>query len=605
MDTEATIELLNEEAANEGSDVKYASKIRVKPSVDLSVSEGEAYIIIGAAVESYAGVKMAEAYSQKLDIVKKITSIAVDENVNVGYEGSTEILIGALPGDASKGKTLNVKTASEMIASVEADGSIANEDGSMSVILDANGQAKIKVNGQLLGSTALLFSVEDADATAQAVVNVVDPAMLAPVENVKASRVNGSTVYSGQTVTLSCATDGATIYYTTDGSCPCDAATRIKYNGAPIAITGDITIKAMAVGISGKESETSEFAYSIKKVNGKIALVENWNWVSHNQAEAMSPEDFKQDYVERVLSQTAELFNDDKLGFVGNLGDVPATDAVKIHTKQKTDIALSGEPFNPNVNENIIVLHQGWNWLGYPLDQTMSVGEALAHLDAEEGDRITYLGGGFAEFSNGTWTGTLETMSPGQGFLYKSVSGNSFLYNDAIVSKAKALYAKRLAVDVAPWSVDVHKYPNMMCVTAELFNGEAVVDGDNYYLGAFVGDECRGVAKYINGKYFLSVYGDKKATVNFVAVDKETGEEFTSGQTVDFTADVLGSVSAPYAIYIVDPTGINGITADAPSVKGIYNMMGQKVKSASRGGVYVIDGRKRVVTKRNEHEYMK
>lgn len=548
---------------------------------------------------------MTEAFSQKLDVVKKITSIAVDENVNVGYEGSTEILIGALPGDASKGKTLNVKTASEMIASVEAAGSTANEDGSMSVILDANGQAKIKVNGQLLGSTALLFSVEDADATAQAVVNVVDPAMLAPVENVKASRVNGSTVYSGQTVTLSCATDGATIYYTTDGSCPCEAATRIKYNGAPIAITGDITIKAMAVGISGKKSETSEFAYSIKKVNGKIALVENWNWVSHNQAEAMSPEDFKQDYVERVLSQTAELFHDEKLGFVGNLGDVSATDAVKIHTKQKTDIALSGEPFNPNVNENIIVLHQGWNWLGYPLDQTMSVGEALAHLDAEEGDRITYLGGGFAEFSNGAWTGTLEKMSPGQGFLYKSVSGNSFLYNDAIVSKAKALYAKRLAVDIAPWSVDVHKYPNMMCVTAELFNGEAVVVGDNYYLGAFVGDECRGVAKYINGKYFLSVYGDKKATVNFVAVDKETGEEFTSGQTVDFTADVLGSVSAPYAIYIVDPTGINGITADAPSVKGIYNMMGQKVKSASRGGVYVIDGKKRVVTKRNEHEYMK
>ena len=605
LDTEATIELLNEEAATEGSDVKYASKIRVKPSVDLNNSEGEAHIIVGAEVESYAGVKMTEAYSQKLDIVKKITSISVDETVNVGYEGSTEILIGALPGDASKGKTLKVKTASEMIATVEAAGSTANEDGSMSVTLDANGQAKINVNGQLLGSTALQFSVVDADATAQTVVNVVDPAMLAPVENVKASRVNGSTVYSGQTVSLSCATEGATIYYTTDGSCPCEAATRIKYNGAPIAITGDITIKALAVGISGKESDTSEFAYSIKKVNSKIALAQNWNWVSHNQAVAMSPEEFKQDYVERVLSQTAELFNDEKLGFVGNLGDVTAMDAVKIHAKQATDITLSGEPFNPNVNENIITLHTGWNWLGYPLDQTMAVGEALAHLDAEEGDRITYLGGGYAEFSNGGWIGSLETMSPGQGFLYKSVSGNSFLYNDAIVSKAKALYAKRLAADVAPWSVDVHKYPNMMCVTAELFNGEAVVDGDSYYLGAFVGDECRGVAKYVSGKYFLSVYGDKKATVNFVAVDKETGEEFPVEQTVDFTADVLGSVSAPYAIYIAAPTGINGISADAPSVKGIYNMMGQKVKSASRGGVYVIDGRKRVVTKRNEQEYMK
>ena len=88
-------------------------------------------------------------------------------------------------------------------------------------------------------------------------------------------------------------------------------------------------------------------------------------------------------------------------------------------------------------------------------------------------------------------------------------------------------------------------------------------------------------------------------------VDKETGESYTVDETVDFNADVLGSVSAPYPIYIVTPTGINGITADAPSVKGIYNMMGQKVKSASRGGVYVINGRKSVVTKRNEHEYMK
>ena len=191
---------------------------------------------------------------------------------------------------------------------------------------------------------------------------------------------------------------------------------------------------------------------------------------------------------------------------------------MKIKAKSASSFPVNGEQINPATC--VIELAKGWNWIGYPLTQTMKLDEALAHLDAEEGDRITYLGGGFAEFSNGAWTGTLETMSPGQGFLYKSVSGNSFLYNDAIVSKAKALYAKRLAVDVAPWSVDVHKYPNMMCVTAELFNGEAVVDGDNYYLGAFVGDECRGVAKYINGKYFLSVYGDKKATVNFVAVDK-------------------------------------------------------------------------------------
>ena len=39
--------------------------------------------------------------------------------------------------------------------------------------------------------------------------------------------------------------------------------------------------------------------------------------------------------------------------------------------------------------------------------------------------------------------------------------------------------------------------------------------------------------------------------------------------------------------------------------KSIHNILGQKVKSIDRGGVFIIDGKKVVVTKKNENDYSK
>lgn len=89
--------------------------------------------------------------------------------------------------------------------------------------------------------------MSDSDISAQSVVNVVDPAKLAHVKEALTSHISGTSVYRGQTVTLSCETEGATIYYTTDGSCPCDESSRIKYDGKPVAINGDLSLKIRAL----------------------------------------------------------------------------------------------------------------------------------------------------------------------------------------------------------------------------------------------------------------------------------------------------------------------------------------------------------------------
>ena len=69
---------------------------------------------------------------------------------------------------------------------------------------------------------------------------------------------------TAQTVTISCATSGATIYYTTDGTTPSEAST--KYNAA-INISETTTLKAIAVK-DGTWSSVAEATYTINTGGG-------------------------------------------------------------------------------------------------------------------------------------------------------------------------------------------------------------------------------------------------------------------------------------------------------------------------------------------------
>ena len=78
-----------------------------------------------------------------------------------------------------------------------------------------------------------------------------------PVSNVAADK----RVDKGTKVELSSSTQGATIYYTVDGSVP--SSSSLKYT-SPILIEEDMTIKAIAIKDEMKDSEVSVFQYRIK-----------------------------------------------------------------------------------------------------------------------------------------------------------------------------------------------------------------------------------------------------------------------------------------------------------------------------------------------------
>lgn len=264
---EGTIELLNEETAYEGSDESFASKIRF--NVAQPFTEKEITLMVSNRVKSYAGIRMQDDFQQTFTIEQEIKQIVSDSVVTVGYGNVSTLMVSVLPASASKGKMLTVKTSSPMILGVETE----------QVTIGNDGKAEITVSGELPGTAALTFSVEGTDKTAMTIANV-GQIVIKTVATPKASIASGTVVEKGTVITLTCETEGATVYYTLDGSCPCENTDARKvYDGTPIIINENVTIKAMAVAPDMYESEVAEFTYIVEgtgidnvTVNGQIQI---------------------------------------------------------------------------------------------------------------------------------------------------------------------------------------------------------------------------------------------------------------------------------------------------------------------------------------------
>ncbi|WP_288607750.1 FN3 associated domain-containing protein [uncultured Prevotellamassilia sp.] len=573
--TDAQIELLNAEAAIEGSEQQYASRLRL--ATDRLGYYDEARIIVSRNVQSYAGIGMTDNFEQQLDVEKKVREIVVDNVVNIAYNAQLTVRVAAQPAEAAAGKTITLGSASDLIAATDAT----------ELTLDADGHATFTINAQLPGATAIKYAMPDAGLEATTMVNVVDPALLNAVKAPRASRLSGTAVYRGQTIALTTESEGATIYYTTDGSCPCDAATRIKYE-RPIVINDAVTIKAMAVGINADESDVQTFDYTIRQSSVKLLLAEGWNWNSHDLASPLATTELN-GVATRIVTQEREAIADPDLGLVGNLLSINAAETMKLLAPATAEKAFAGEQYNPTATQ--IELVRGWNWLGYPLGTALSLNDALALLEPDTDDCIETLDGGFATYTaDGEWTGSLQLMQPGRGYLYKSGSDKSFAYNAvSSVANAQALYgAHRLQTKAAPYELNRHRYPNMMPIVATL-SGATLSEGSQVV--ALSEGECRGIANIeANGMIFLSVYGLGNETINFAAYDALSGEMMPISNTTTFAADMLGTAGVPYVLHIDGKaTGIDGnVTSHTNLPNGIYTVGGQRVNNVTQPGLYII-----------------
>lgn len=321
----------------------------------------------------------------------------------------------------------------------------------------------------------------------------------------------------------------------------------------------------------------------------QLTLQRGWNWVSSYISEAW-PIDDMSNHSNRIVGQFDELINDPQFGLVGGLEQLTAGVAYKVEASDRFTTNFRGHLLPSSTN-----LKKGWNWIPYPWTEAIAVGTAITN--AEDGDYLVSQHG-FTEYADGYWEGTLNKLTPGEGYLYKSISNKQLCYDFTNVqyeSHAKMFSAPAVTNE----EVDVHRYPNTMNITARLYKDDEELTGSHYLVYAMANNELRGISEYIGNNYYITVYGYEPVDITFICESTETGSSYVANETLQFRDDVIGSRKSPFAITFGNTTGIELWNSDKNpmtvyTLKGILVGRNMTLKMLQKlpKGVYIINGQK-------------
>ena len=102
----------------------------------------------------------------------------------------------------------------------------------------------------------------------------------------------------------------------------------------------------------------------------------------------------------------------------GTLNTLDVTQMYKIKTPAECEIVLIGNPLNPAGLP--IIIHNGANWIGFPVATSMTLSNAFAGF-AVSGDMVRGQNGS-SSYNGTSWRGNISTLVPGQGYVYKSTA---------------------------------------------------------------------------------------------------------------------------------------------------------------------------------------
>ena len=161
-------------------------------------------------------------------------------------------------------------------------------------------------------------------------------------------------------------------------------------------------------------------------VSQTFTLTQGWNWWSANQD--INLNDLYQALGNNgtsIISQNGSNTYLSGLGWDGDISDIDLAKMYKINVEGSIEVTFNAPAADPA--QHPITLNKGINWIGYPLQESMDINEALAGLNATAGDRIKSEGK-TATFMGSSWSGTLTTLEPNHGYIYTAKAAKSFTY---------------------------------------------------------------------------------------------------------------------------------------------------------------------------------
>ena len=359
-------------------------------------------------------------------------------------------------------------------------------------------------------------------------------------------------------------------------------------NGQPYSSETSIEITVK------EDTEISAVFQYTGEYHVNLNMAAGWNWISHIFVPALDVRSFMEEKtIGRILSQTQESIRDPQTGVEGNLTELVPQQSYKAMTTAPSASTLSGKSIW-KLSDPISV-SAGWNWIGYPVTHTMTVEEAFAKTDVESLDVIVGQSG-FSQYDGEKWIGTLETMSPGFGYMYFSKSRKNIVYNSESALNSLPRFIAS-AIGNSPYVLDIHKYYAVMPVIATLCNIDGTsLDNNDYQVAAFCGSECRGIGRVVEGLVMMNVYGNPNDDITFLVTDSYSGAELNNDASLKFREVVVGDLFNPYIISTGASTGVDEV-AGSSHVKVFFEgdmllIKGVNVDDIRYVEVYDIQGQK-------------
>ena len=372
-----------------------------------------------------------------------------------------------------------------------------------------------------------------------------------------------------------------------------------------------------------------------------VSLPRGWTWMSmYVQPESTAIEDvlpkkesdlLKYQIVKSKTGFASAAKNPDtkKVEVKGVLDEMLPGQMYKIQVSAATALNIYGRAVDVTQQEQVI--HSGYNWIGTLSGNIMSPDEAFADLQPEVGDMVkgrrsyAYFG------SRGTWEGTLESIVPGEGYVYQSKAAHdkTFHYPRSlspnpsrrgevgIYSQVQKAIGGQSAEDVTTplpsaggaggvaaeaffTPVDDSRFPdNMVMIAVVMRDGQPVEDAE---VAAFINGECRGAVAFKNGYYFLTIMGssadDRDATIELRVW--HDGQEYVIENEKRFVSDAAyGTLDNPYVLNLDGTVGIAVVSGSPDDDTDWYTLQGFKIgHRPTQPGVYIHRGKAETIKRK-------